>query len=322
MTFVQRMLAPVALLFGVGVLLYAGALMWAGSRETLLAAERIGWGTIAAGTLLACTGFVARFARWHSVLTWLGHRLPPWFGFRVYLAGFALTLSPGKLGETSRSLLLLPRGVGIPASLAAFFADRLSDVIGVAALGAAASWISGSRAPVVEIVAACTFLFALLARAIVRRSRFEAALNCAQRRRRAQRWAWAIARPALAWSTVWTVPHALFCAACGLVGFGIQAWVFSMYVDATGAALGTMQCMAIFASATLLGAASMMPAGLGAMEAALIYQLVDAGVATADAMAVALTTRVSTLWCTLLLASCAMLSVAREARPEDRPCLD
>jgi uncharacterized protein (TIRG00374 family) len=71
--------------------------------------------------------------------------------------------------------------------------------------------------------------------------------------------------------------------------------------------------MAIFASATLIGAASMIPAGLGAMEAALVYQLMAFGVGAPDAIAVAIATRVSTLWCGLLVGSIALLSFAQAA---------
>jgi uncharacterized protein (TIRG00374 family) len=50
-------------------------------------------------------------------------------------------------------------------------------------------------------------------------------------------------------------------------------------------------------NATLLGAASMVPGGLGTMEASLVFQLMGHGAEKADAVAIAITTRCVTLWC-------------------------
>lgn len=262
------------------------------------------------GMAIASVCYFVRFARWHSILACLGHRLPMGFSLRVYLAGLALTTSPGKLGETIRSALLLPRGVSIPHSLAAFFADRLSDVIGVALLGAVAGWISGHRQAVLEVLATVVFVGSLVAAWIAGSRVLDRAVRVSSGRGRIGRILAAIAAPAPAWAHAWSLPRAALYALVAFVAYGTQASAFALYAGTVAPELDPIRCVAIFASATLLGAARMIPGGLGAMEAALVYQLADAGLRLPDAIAVAVATRASTLWFAILLGSTMLLGLA------------
>jgi uncharacterized membrane protein YbhN (UPF0104 family) len=305
--------APIAILVGAGALTYVAAIMWSGSAATLEAITRVGLLTMVVGTIIASSAYLVRFARWHALLKWLGHRLPLGFNLRVYLAGLALTASPGKLGETIRSALLLPRGVSLPRSLAAFFADRLSDVIGVALLGSVAGFVVGRRLGLLEAIVLFTLGTSFVARAVIGSRTWQASMAGTDKRSRVRRALTALSLPALAWASVWTMPRALLCTAYACLAYGVQALVFAAYVAAAGQPLPTAQCVAIFASATLIGAASMIPSGLGAMEASLVYQLVDAGVPRASAVATVIGTRASTLWFGLLLGSLMLLILSQDS---------
>jgi uncharacterized membrane protein YbhN (UPF0104 family) len=303
---------PIAILVGAGALLYVAAIFWSGSAATLEAITRVGLLTMVVGTVAASSAYLVRFARWHALLQWLGYRLPVGFNLRVYLGGLALTSSPGKLGETIRSALLLPHGVRLPHSLAAFFADRLSDVIGVALLGSVAGLMIGRRQGLLEAIALLTLGASFVARILIRSELWQASMARIDRRGRVGHALTALSLPASAWVPIWTTPRALLCTACAFVAYGVQALVFAAYVAAAGTALPPAQCVAIFASATLIGAASMIPGGLGAMEASLVYQLVDAGVPRGSAVAAAIVTRASTLWFGLLLGSLMLLILSQD----------
>jgi uncharacterized membrane protein YbhN (UPF0104 family) len=117
--------------------------------------------------------------------------------------------------------------------------------------------------------------------------------------------------PARCWSSVWTGGRSLACATAAFLAFGLQALVFAGYVQQLDASVPIERSVQIFASATLIGAASMIPAGLGAMEAAAVYQLIDAGMSKADAVAVAIAHRLSTLWFGMAIGVGCLLSLSR-----------
>jgi uncharacterized membrane protein YbhN (UPF0104 family) len=306
-----RFTRAVALFVGAGALLYGGALVVIGAEQTAQAMARLGWSTWLAGTLVANLGLLLRFARWSVLMKALGHALPAWRSGRIYVGGLALSATPGKLGETLRSALLLPHGVPVPASLAAFFADRLADVIGVALLGALAALAAGQRQPLLEWLALGAIGLAIVLKGIARgpAARFSPKPGCWRR-------LWhALRAPLLRWAGVWTLTRAPLFFACGFGAFALQGLVFAAYVQTVATplpeALTVARCLAIFAAATLIGAASGVPSGLGVMEAALVWQLQAAGVDAAAALAAALLLRASALWCTLGLAAASLLSLTQ-----------
>jgi uncharacterized protein (TIRG00374 family) len=84
--------------------------------------------------LLSTASYLFRFSRWYYFL----HPLEPTISITkhmlIYFSGFALTTTPGKAGETIRSLFLAPCGIKYHQSLASFFSERLLDVVAVLTL--------------------------------------------------------------------------------------------------------------------------------------------------------------------------------------------
>ena len=85
---------------------------------------------------LSLLNYWLRFERWHAYLAVLGDRLPRLRHMTIYLAGFALTTTPGKAGEALRSVYLAPFGVSYKNSLAALFTERLIDFLAIVFLAA------------------------------------------------------------------------------------------------------------------------------------------------------------------------------------------
>ncbi len=278
--------------------LYGIAIAQTQPQALMQAVARIGWQGALLGSLLCLAGIGIRFLRWQMLLRALGS-VPPWrMSLRIYLAGVALSWTPGKLGETVRSALLRPLGVPVSDSLAAFLADRLSDVLGVAALGlAAAALLSGAAALFLTVLCAGLLLSFALA-AWGRRRALPA---------RMQR----LAKPLLRWAAVWTPGRACGCVLAGALAYGLQALVFAGYAKAVLPELAWAACVAGFAAAIFIGAASMLPAGLGAMEATLALTLTQQGADWHDAVAITLLTRLSSLWIPSGIGVLALLGLAR-----------
>jgi len=113
---------------------YLGFSLWAGWHEVSAAVGKVGLLGILLALSLSLVNYGLRFLRWQAYLRALGHAVRWRPSLRIYLAGFALTTTPGKAGETLRSVLLKPWGMPYSQSLAAFFSERLSDLLGVVLL--------------------------------------------------------------------------------------------------------------------------------------------------------------------------------------------
>ncbi|HZU84449.1 MAG TPA: lysylphosphatidylglycerol synthase transmembrane domain-containing protein [Polyangiaceae bacterium] len=124
----------VAMLFAVVV--YGGFAVWTGFGRMAGELQRFGWWAFAAACGLALGNYLVRWLKWEFYLARLGitgvSRLD---SLLTFLSGFVLTVTPGKVGEVFKSVVLSEtHGVPVERTAAIVVAERLTDVIGVVVL--------------------------------------------------------------------------------------------------------------------------------------------------------------------------------------------
>ncbi|MBC5782880.1 flippase-like domain-containing protein [Ramlibacter sp. USB13] len=297
---------------------YLGLTLWFGGADTADAASRIGAGWLLAGMALTTANFAVRATRWHFLLRTLGHHVPPAVDGAVYLAGIGLSATPGKAGETVRSAFLVRHGVPVGSSLAAFLADRLSDVhavllIALLPLAWAAGWNDAAALRwllVLGAVAAAPLAVSAFVHGRHWR-RFVAAAARLKALRRPAEW---MRTGADDFVRLWRPGVASWSVAASLLAYALQAATFAGMVAQLGLQVPWHVCFAIFGAATLAGAASLLPGGLGAMELALVLMLRQQGADGASALAAALCLRAVTFWFGLLLGAAGLAVASRLQR--------
>ncbi|MDF2763357.1 MAG: hypothetical protein K0S81_351 [Rhodospirillales bacterium] len=273
----------------------AAALLVGGS-EVLSALARIGPGTLLTLLLLSLLNYALRLLRWHRLAQRIGVGVPIARTTLYYIAGFAMTATPGKLGEALR-LWLIRRSDGhrYDRMLPLLLADRLFDALGLLLIGLAGiAAFPEQRWIAVLAVAALGLLVAALARpgwllgcllwllgaAGPRFARPLASL------RRSVRGTAAILKAA-------PFADALLLSA---IGWGAECLAFSLLLDAMGAPIGIVAAAFVFAFAVAAGAATLLPGGLGGTEATMVALLASLGVDLGTALAATLVIRATTLW--------------------------
>jgi glycosyltransferase 2 family protein len=300
------------------VAIYLGLTWLFGGADTLQAARRIGGGWIAFGLLLTTASFAIRVLRWHFLLRTLRARVPFAVNGAVYLAGIALSATPGKIGETVRSAFLLPYGVPVGASLAAFLADRLSDLHAVLLIALLPlAWAAGWSEPGVlrwTVVLAAVGVAPFGLAVMVRSRRWHMLLLAVPRIKPLLRFADWLQRGASDFSELWQPRTALLSIAASLLAYGLQAAIFACMVAQVAPQVSFITSCWIFAAATLAGAASFIPGGIGAMELTLVVLLRQQGVDGASALAAALCLRAVTFWFGLVLGAAGLSAAVRLQR--------
>lgn len=309
-----RTIRAIVLFVCAGVSLYLAAVFWFGWKDTAAALAALGLDAMFIGACLASTSYLWRFGRWQHALRCFGHEVPRLHHLAIYLSGLALTATPGKSGETFRSALLLQHGVRAPHSLAAFVVDRATDVLGVVLLGFCAAWMVGHRLAWTWLLAFVLLLLASRAFAYVllhpRAGGFWHWLG------RGRQWRPLAGGQAMleSWATLWKLPRITGFSIVAMMAYGTQALVFAWFCQIADTGLPAALCVLIFVQATLFGAASMIPAGLGAMEAALVLQMTERGVGDGVALSLAIAIRLVTLWLGMAIGALSLLASSRQGR--------
>ena len=279
-----------------GAGLYLGLTLWSGANQIWQGLRAVSPLTLAGLLLLVLAGYLVRFGRWHWYLRHLGETVSWRDNLKAFLASFALTATPGKAGESVKAYFLKRSSYVDPArSLAGLFAERFTDVFSV-------------------VLVICVGLFSLpQGRWIVLGigGVQVAGIALLQRPRWVRR---AVLLPVAGWSTArrWVRPvdtmlsdtSALLRPRVLLGGIllGGLPWIgegVAMYVlfDALGAeAIALHEAILIHAAATLFGAVTFLPGGLGGHEAASVSLSLLYGATQAQAVVATVLIRLLTLW--------------------------
>ena len=259
---------------------------------------------------LPTLAFVLRFFRWDVYLRSLGHAIRWPAHARIYIAGFALTTTPGKVGENLRALYLRPRGVPVAHSLGAFVAERLGDLVVML-------FLSGLTFGLIERYSSAVALTSALTVALLvalRSPRFPALLE-------GSGGPGAIARARAAAGRGLHAARALLGArllivgvAIALLAWGSEAIAFVLAARWVGVDLPLTVGIGAFALGTLLGAVSMFPGGVGPTEAVMGGLLVLAGGTVPEATAATILVRAVTLWWAVFLG---IVALAGLGSPEE-----
>ncbi|WP_301101743.1 lysylphosphatidylglycerol synthase transmembrane domain-containing protein [Propionivibrio sp.] len=273
---------------------YLGLSLWAGWREVLAAVVVVGPWVLVGLLSLSLSNYLLRFLRWSRYLALLDAPVAWRINLQVYFSGFALTTSPGKLGELLRSVLLKPHGVPTPASLAAFFAERASDLLSILVLAAVGLLAYAPARPLVGLALAAVVVALLL----VQWTALIAAIDH-WAARRTQKWARLIVHLCA------IVLHFRRCFSLSALAMGLMlgalAWFaeglgFWWLLGALGHPLPLTTAVFIYAFAMLVGGISFLPGGLGSSEAVMIGLLVINGFPQPVAVSATLICRLATLW--------------------------
>jgi uncharacterized membrane protein YbhN (UPF0104 family) len=260
------------------------------------------WSAFGAALGLACFNYVLRFGKWQYYLARLGIRgIPVLDSFLVFLSGFVLTITPGKVGEVFKSAVLAKtHGVPVERTATIVIADRLTDVIGIVLLIliGGATFPAGLPWALAGIVAIAIGLFFILWQPPAR-------WLCDHLERRGGRLGGVVPkiRQSLDALRILARPSALpLPTLLSLCGWGAEGTALWLLLHGFQQAVPLPLAVIVYASATLAGALIPLPGGLGVVEGIMRQGLTGWGhVADGPATASMILTRLCTLWWAVLV---------------------
>ena len=255
------------------------------------------WDLVALAALCSLLTYALRIVRWQRYLVRLGHTLPFAFTSLTYIAGFAFTVSPGKVGEMARARYYSQLGIAVSDVAGAFFLERLMDVIAMIVLASLlvtaapryefAMWSAGA---ITIVVLACLALlpWTSLSRKLAAETRLP---------RRLIRLIAGAAKALAAARSLLTPGVLLIGFALGLVAWGLEGLgLYALGSMLPAVHLAPATGVGIYAVAVLVGALSLLPGGLGSTETVMTALLATQGYALGDALLITILCRIVTLW--------------------------
>ena len=261
---------------------------------TLEALTRFRWtlGPLVVGATLV--NYALRFLKWDFYLRRLAVPISRRQSGLVFLAGFTMAVTPGKVGELLKAFLVRDLvGTELSRTASVVMAERLTDVAGLVIL----SGLGVTALPHGTAALAAMSVLLVLAVLALRTRRLADAVHAALLRGgRLARLAEPL-RLFLGAGRTLLAPSALaWAVALSVVSWFFECLAFYLVLDGLGIPLTVRAATFLYAFASLAGAVSMLPGGLGVAEGSLTALLVALGTALPNAAAATVLIRTATLW--------------------------
>ena len=295
-----RLQKPIFLSVLAGLSIYIAAMFYGDFDATKQAMGQVGlhgWIIILS---LSLGNYFLRFIRWQWYLSCLGrYNVPFWRHLAYYLCGFALSTTPGKAGETIRSLYLKHHGVGFAKTFSVFFVERFQDLLTIVLISISAAFLFEGYRPVLIIAGLLVVLcLPILHSKIV----LQFLLKFSQKfpsklENLTQRFVELLESSAVLLKNRELVGGILL----GLLAWLLEAVGFWYLLGLLGQDTSLLMATSIYGIAVLIGALSFLPGGLGSTEAVMGLLLISVGVTEPVAIAATLICRIATLWFAVII---------------------
>lgn len=303
MIIVNKVVHSSLLIVVFAIVAYAGVALFSGGADVWAAIRSVSLTTWVIILALSLGNYALRYWRWHLYISnqspiTLTHKQH----FAIYIAGFSLTMTPGKAGEAMRSLYLKQHGISHQRSISALFVERIIDLIAILLMaGMGISFLHNDQSWLAGAITIAIILSGITVVKMPKKWVLESAL--------------VKKLPVKMYNMLVFVESMLESAndllsvrflVVGLL-IGLVAWIFEGYGlylvmhEYTQGQSTIPLAIAIYGMAVLLGALSFMPGGLGGTEATMIFLLAKAGFDHPSAVAITFICRLVTLWFAMIL---------------------
>lgn len=283
--YIQR-LKRLYLWLALGFFIY---IVWQHSSDFSVAIDSLQ--SISVGLLMLClalagVSYSCRSLRWLGYMRLAERKASISRHIIIYLSGFAFTASPAKAGELMRGAHLDGLGVPFRYTFLSFVSERLLDVLVVLFLGT--YFLIEHFSLAFNLLSVAMFLLPFIVVPIL-----NILLNLA------------LSKPWLEPITIlrdlWRLPVVLKSQLITLLAWIVQGLILYLLLKNFNTEINIAMAVSVYCLSLLVGAASLIPSGIGVTELSMAWLLSQIGVHGDIAIITSLLTRILTLWPAMLV---------------------
>lgn len=281
-----------------GAAVFLGLSIYANFNELLEAFALYNWLMFPLILALSLCNYIARFFKWEYYTKILNIKIERKMSFMIFLSSFVMSVTPGKIGEVFKSYLLKEyNGTPVSKSAPIVFAERITDFLSLVLLSMAGALMFGYGT---TLIIGFGIFFVVLVFIISSKKLSYAIIGFLERFKFISRISHKIHT---AYDSIYQMVR--FKELIVTILLSIFAWAFecfSFYLIVNGFGpenivhIDLLTATFVYGFATIAGAATMLPGGLGATDASITGLLVFLGITKSIAAASTMIIRAATLW--------------------------
>ncbi|MCK4505567.1 MAG: flippase-like domain-containing protein [Candidatus Aegiribacteria sp.] len=289
-----------SLIFAVAV--YTAIVLFSDTSRVVEAVSRISLYWIPLFLSLSLVNYTLRFFKWQYFLQRVGVHIPWKESMSVFVAGFSMTVSPGKLGELLKCYLLKERrDIPVSRTSPVVVAERVTDLISMIFIAMIGLLLVEHKGAMIAVGAGIVFVLAAMI-FLLWKSAFSFLTNLLCRIKPVNKHRDSFEQFHTNCTALLDLRSMMISVPLGILSWGAEAMVLCLVAMSLGIEPGLSVGLALLAhsAGTIAGAVSMIPGGLGLTEITIGAILITA-MPEVDAAVTTIIMRFATLWFAVLL---------------------
>lgn len=264
---------------------------------------------------LSLLNYLLRFFKWHYFLGKVNVHIPWKESLSVFIAGFSMTVSPGKLGELLKCYLLRDRrNIPVSKTSPVVVAERITDLISMIFIAIIGLLLVQHKGAMIAVAAGIVFVLAIMIFLLWEKA-FGFLTNILCRIKPVEKHRENFEQFHKNCSSLLDIKSLLISVPLGILSWGAEALVLCLVAISLGIepALPVGLALLAHSAGTIAGAVSMIPGGLGLTEIT-IGAILTGAMSEPDAAVTTLIMRFATLWFAVLLGVIVLGIIKKKSR--------
>lgn len=287
------------------VILYLAFSVYSDFEKLLLSFRNFNFIILPLILFLSLLNYLVRFFKWNYYLEIIDVQLAKRDSIIVFLSGFLMSITPGKLGELFKSYLIKRiNGTSISKTAPVVLAERITDFLSLAFLALIGSYFFNYGFIISLLM---TMLLILVILLITSKRIFELLINSISKIRFLKERIAKFHQLFEATELLLKIKPLSFALVISLISWGFECLGYYLVITNFSNEISLLWSAFSYSFSTIVGAISMLPGGLGITEGSFLIMLKNSGLKLSDSTAITFITRASTLWFAVIIGMIAFM---------------
>ncbi len=275
-------------------LVYLAFTIYADYHEVAAAFRQFNWMLLPLLLLLSLANYIVRFIKWDYYLTILKIKIKKIDSFSIFMSGLIMSVTPGKMGELLKSYMLKEIAqVPISKSAPVVFVERITDFISLLMIALLGAYIYDYGR---EIVIGVSVFFLLIVVIISNRNLALWLLTKLEGIRFLKKHIESIHNAYESSYKMLRPAPLLLMTIVSLFSWFFECLGYYLILSNFGLEINLLWASFSYGFATIVGAITLLPGGLGVTEGSLTFLIINKGFPKEIAVASTFIVRAVTLW--------------------------
>lgn len=295
----------VFLSIAIAALIYLVFMIYVDYEKVISSFKNFNWYLLPLLLLLSFGNYLSRFFKWEYYLNIIDVKLHKLDSLSIFMSGLIMSVTPGKMGELLKSYLVKQvNGTSISKTAPIVFAERATDFLSLTIMALTGAYFYDYGKNIIIIIG----LILLTGLIIISNKRlFYKIISLFSNISFISKHAIKISTAYESSSKLLSFTPLLLMTLLSIVSWGFECFGYYLILTNFEIQIDVLWAFFSYSFATIVGALSMLPGGLGVTEGSLTLMLVQKGLSEHSAFAATFIVRAVTLWFAVLVGAISVL---------------